>query len=366
MTDASISPRSSDDVDVDVVVVGGGIAGLVVATHLIEGGLRCHVFEKSERVGGRLLTHHNASGHFDLGATWYWPGEARAAALIDQLGIPTHAHNLDGDAMYHAPSGVQRLYGNPIDVASRRFSQGAASLTDRLAERMTDVVSLHTTVHQIEYRPDLYSGAIRVTHTNGSLTTRHVVVAIPPSVAVDTITFRPELPDAVMAVAAATPVWMGNIVKVVVVYEHAFWRVAGLSGSAMSHIGPLREIHDMSGPNFEPAALFGFVALQPDEPAPNEHDIIDQLGQIFGAEASSPVEILIKDWRTDPHGKRFHTNQLTPMETYGHHVYQEPTGNGRIHWASTETATSSPGHIEGALAAAERTMTAIVRQVQHR
>ena len=107
----------SDDLDItdvavtalDVIVVGAGIAGLMVATRLIEAGLRCRVLERSDRVGGRLLTHHNVHGHFDLGATWYWPGETRVAALINELGVPTHAHHLAGDAMFHAPDGAQRI-----------------------------------------------------------------------------------------------------------------------------------------------------------------------------------------------------------------------------------------------------------------
>jgi monoamine oxidase len=103
--------------DTDVVVIGAGIAGLMVATRLIEAGLRCRVLERHNRVGGRLLTHresdhstdnntdhgtdnstdhytdNNNHGHFDLGATWYWPGESRVAALIKELGVPTHAHH---------------------------------------------------------------------------------------------------------------------------------------------------------------------------------------------------------------------------------------------------------------------------------
>ena len=47
------------------------------------------------------------------------------------------------------------------------------------------------------------------------------------------------------------------------------------------------------------------------------------------------------------------------MGTYGHRWYQEPAADGRLHWASTETAPNAPGHIEGAIAAAERAVTAI-------
>jgi monoamine oxidase len=48
------------------------------------------------------------------------------------------------------------------------------------------------------------------------------------------------------------------------------------------------------------------------------------------------------------------------MSTYAHPLYQEPAANGRLHWASTETAPVAPGHIEGAIAAAERAAAAII------
>ncbi|MEX0846281.1 MAG: FAD-dependent oxidoreductase [Ilumatobacteraceae bacterium] len=348
-------PQPQPPSDVDVAVIGGGIAGLVAATRLIEAGLRCAVLERHDRVGGRLLTHHSPTGSFDLGATWYWPGESRVAALIDELHVPTHAHHLAGDAMYHVPGGAQRLDGNPIDVTSGRFTQGSAGLAERLAERLGDAIALRTAVHRIDH----HDSGVTVSHTHGSSTARHVVVAVPPSLAVDAIEFRPSLPEHLVALAAATPVWMGNIVKAVVVYRHAFWQSDGLSGSAVSHIGPLREIHDMSGVDFDPAALFGFAPLGPHAQAPTEQDIIDQLTEIFGPEAASPLEVVIKDWRTDAHHLRPGTPQLTPSETYAHRHFQQPTGGGRIHWASTETAPISPGHIEGAIVAAERAVAAI-------
>lgn len=349
--------------DVDVIVIGAGIAGLMVATRLIKSGLRCQVLERNNRVGGRLMTHHNSQGHFDLGATWYWPGETRVEKLIRELDVPTHAHHLAGDAMFHSPGGAQRINGNPIDVVSGRFSHGAAFLTDRLAESLGAVVSLGVTVSSVEQDQKFINrpSALTVTHNQGSVTARHVVLALPPSLAANSIKFEPALPDDLAALATATPVWMGNIAKVVAIYDHAFWQQSGLSGSAISHTGPVREIHDMSGAHFEPAALFGFVPLGPDDPAPEENDIIKQLVEIFGPEASSPLEILIKDWRAEAMFNRSGSGERTPMETYAHPRYQVPFGNGCIHWASTETSPISPGHIEGALAAAERAVSAIIQ-----
>lgn len=344
--------------DVDVAVVGGGIAGLFAAARLVDAGLRCLVLESRDRVGGRLLTHDTPVGPLDLGATWFWHGEQRVADLVAELDVPTHPQHVTGDAMYHVPGGAQRIDGNPIDVESGRFSDGAASLAERLAARLGDRVVLRTPVHAIDHS----GGAVVIHHARGRLVARVVVLALPPSLAVQRITFRPGLPDQLRSLAVATPVWMGNVVKVVAAYPEAFWRRSGLAGAAISHVGPLRELHDMSGPEGRPAAIFGFAPLAPGVPEPTNAQIVAQLVEIFGPAAGSPTEIVVKDWRTDrdtvPQGST-PLAPMAPMATYGHPGYQQPTGDGRLHWASTETATISPGHIEGALAAAERAVDAI-------
>ncbi|WP_324758743.1 NAD(P)/FAD-dependent oxidoreductase [Haloarcula sp. GH36] len=51
----------------DVVVAGGGLAGLVAARHLAEAGQDVTVFEDSEQVGGRVRTVHEGGYTFDRG-----------------------------------------------------------------------------------------------------------------------------------------------------------------------------------------------------------------------------------------------------------------------------------------------------------
>lgn len=352
---SSSSSRSVSS-QVDVAVVGAGISGLFAAGRLTAAGLSCAVLESRSRVGGRLRTHTGPSGRYDLGATWFWPGEHRVGALIDELGIATHEQHLAGDAVYQAGPRVQRLAGNPIDVASGRFSDGAASLADALAARLDVAVSLSTPVHAVE----CHGERLDVHHGSGVVTAGHVVLALPPALAVHRIEFRPALPADIARLARLTPVWMGNVAKVVAIYDEPFWRRSGLAGAAVSHIGPLREVHDMSGPGGRSAALFGFAPLGPHDRAPTEAQVVDQLVELFGPEAASPTEVVIADWRGDPDTTPPHTAPASAAETYGHPGFQEPLAGGRLHWASTETGRTSPGHIEGALDAARRAVDAII------
>ena len=67
---------------VDAVVVGAGASGLHAASGLCARGFSVRVLEARERVGGRLLSLPFADTRLDMGATWFWQGERRVAALI--------------------------------------------------------------------------------------------------------------------------------------------------------------------------------------------------------------------------------------------------------------------------------------------
>ncbi|MEV5774030.1 FAD-dependent oxidoreductase [Streptomyces antimycoticus] len=110
--------------------------------------------------------------------------------------------------------------------------------------------------------------------------------------------FGDTLPAELVRLARATPVWMGAVAKVVAQYPSAFWRDAGLAGAAFSRLGPLQEIHDMSGPGGRPAALFGFAhagAVGPDF----EEALTAQLAQCFGPAAATPDILHVRNWSTE-------------------------------------------------------------------
>jgi monoamine oxidase len=376
---SNYSARS--DPPLDTIVVGAGITGLRCAVGLVAAGQRVVVLEARDRVGGRLWTAPSdpSAPAVDLGATWFWPQEPRVQSLIEELGISVHPQRLEGDAVYEDPIGVQRLKGNPIDGPSGRFSPGAQALAEALAARLPEgALQTSSPVRRLT----VADAGVEVGVGGTTLRAERAVVAFPPALAAADIAFDPALPEPLATVAAATPVWMGSTAKVVLRYSRPFWRERGLAGAAVSHRGPLREIHDMSGPGGDPAALFGFASA----PGPGPEGelsprlVTEQLVRLFGPEAAEPESIQIVDWSreewTSPAppapipggglvGREASSSDPRPgtatprYDLYGHPAFQTAV-HGRIHLASTETARAFAGHIEGALMAADETAERIL------
>ena len=175
------------DQTVDVVVVGAGISGLACADALTRLGMSVVVLEARPRTGGRLL-----STPLDLGATWFWDGERRVRALVDRVGVATFSQHLDGDTIVEDLGGVQRYVGNMIDTPSYRYAGGAATLTDALAAGLpAGTLRLDHPVGRISPVPasDTTGQAptVDVTARGRTWRARHVVLAVPPAIAVDTI-----------------------------------------------------------------------------------------------------------------------------------------------------------------------------------
>ncbi|MFJ1604905.1 protoporphyrinogen oxidase [Streptomyces sp. NPDC088253] len=70
-----------------VVVIGGGIAGLAAAHRLLDRGARVTVLEASDRVGGKLLPGEIAGARVDLGAESMLARRPEAVTLAREVGL---------------------------------------------------------------------------------------------------------------------------------------------------------------------------------------------------------------------------------------------------------------------------------------
>lgn len=94
---ATLAEEQPLSADVDVVVVGAGLAGLTAARDLEAGGVRVLVLEARDRVGGRTLNHTLANGEgIEIGGQWVGPTQDRILAMAASLGVGTFPTFSDG------------------------------------------------------------------------------------------------------------------------------------------------------------------------------------------------------------------------------------------------------------------------------
>jgi monoamine oxidase len=83
--------------EVDVAIVGAGLAGLVAARDLQGAGASTVVLEARDRVGGRLLNESIGDGAIvEVGGQWIGPTQDRIAALAREVGVETFPTHDDG------------------------------------------------------------------------------------------------------------------------------------------------------------------------------------------------------------------------------------------------------------------------------
>jgi monoamine oxidase len=128
-----------DTREVDVAVVGAGLAGLTAARRLIEAGLEAVVLEARDRVGGRTLNHEIGDGKVvEVGGQWVGPTQRRMLALSREVGVDTYPTYDEGENVLEWRGDVKRYRGaipriNPAILAD--VAQAQVRL-DRMARRV--------------------------------------------------------------------------------------------------------------------------------------------------------------------------------------------------------------------------------------
>lgn len=131
------------DSDVDVVVIGGGAAGVAAAKRLTDASIRCLLVEARARLGGRAWTVHDSGGHaLDLGCGWLhsadrnpWSSIAQQNGFaIDRTPPPWMNRPLEASLS----RAEHRAYRNAIDEFYMRLEQAAKRNTDAAASTLLD------------------------------------------------------------------------------------------------------------------------------------------------------------------------------------------------------------------------------------
>jgi len=320
-----------------LVIIGAGLSGLVSAV-LLQDRYDVTIIEVRNRTGGRIM---GIDGH-DMGPSWVWPHQKNILNLIETLELELFSQYTQGLASYDAPEGVQHF--RPSQTApSFRIRGGITQMVMALEKRFELPVNLNEKVLSLTQSNE----KIVVQTTKRTYEADRVISTLPPRLAVESIAYAPGLSEVLRAKLQNIPTWMGYSAKCVIEYTDAFWREEGLSGFAVSHLGPLGEIHDAC--TQDKAALFGFVHSSA-KYENFEEDVIKQLTRIYGRSAAYPSKVHLVDWKKEPYTST--SLDALPLREHPSYGFSATHFEGRLIFSGTESAFGEGGYMEGAITSA--------------
>jgi monoamine oxidase len=184
---------------------------------------------------------------------------------------------------------------------------------------------------------------------------RRVVVALPPRLIAHTLIFDPVLLVDTYITMRKTQTWMGQAMKVALVYNHSFWRDQGLSGLAISYSGPVQQWHDATPLTGSVAGLFGWISNQSFSrrlpAADRKQAVIEQAVRIFGPKAGEPLDYAEQNWANESRTHHIPGQIVAEVDSpaYGHRFLQPAQWDGTLYWAGTEVSPVGGGFLEGAI-----------------
>ncbi len=327
--------------ETDVCVIGAGLSGLALGTALRSEGRDVMILEARDRAGGRVLSQKG----YDLGPSWIWPHNHHMLALASRLGLRTFPQHASGRLVFEDANGAIR---RDLDFATMggalRIEGGLVRVTDALAKQLGSSLHLDHPVRRVS------EDTAGVTLIGDDFEVRAAcgVFALPLRLAAGLGVVVPDVPT-----------WMAGHAKLIATYSAPFWRDSGLNGDAISHKGPLAEIHDASLADADVGALFGFAHPGATRNPEFRDAAIAQLTHLFGPMAATPHDVFVKDWSEDA-ATATPADRIPPA---GHPAYRAIPSTERLIFAGSETSPVDGGFLEGALASAEAAHDSLGRRL---
>tara|TARA_R100000322_G_scaffold132674_3_gene88582 strand:+ start:955 stop:2313 length:1359 start_codon:yes stop_codon:yes gene_type:complete len=129
---------SRSDSELDVIIVGAGIAGLQSALKLKQAGKRVLVLEARDRVGGRAMPGEICGQTIDLGGQWVGPQQMLLHAQAREQGVRTYPQHTRGASVLSFNGKVSRYTSDiprlsllsllELGLLERRWQKEIASL----------------------------------------------------------------------------------------------------------------------------------------------------------------------------------------------------------------------------------------------
>ena len=232
---------------VDVIVVGAGLSGLVAAYELVRAGHDVRVLEASSMIGGRAQTLREPFDDgliAETGPARIPPNHDLTLGYIDHFGIETSPFYTQegeylitlnpGDSNRHTPSAYLRARETWVKIPA-----GTDTLPRAFTSALGDRVRTGSPVTRV-VRDE--NGVAVIYETGGAakeLRGSHLICTVPLPV-IDRIEFEPALSTAKRGAIAATT--YADVTRVYVQYAQRIWEEDGLNGWGLSYVHGYEEI----------------------------------------------------------------------------------------------------------------------------
>src|SRR5262245_20496776 len=126
-------------IETEVIVIGGGIAGLTAATELAAAGTDVLVLEARDRVGGRTWNIEIGGEANELGGQWVAPYQSEMHELLAELEIELFPTFRTGEHVFVDRKGRSHHYEGhdaPLGEASEKAFEAAEAKLDSLAKEV--------------------------------------------------------------------------------------------------------------------------------------------------------------------------------------------------------------------------------------
>jgi monoamine oxidase len=279
--------------------------------------------------------------------------EIREVSLLEAVSYVATA--TDGST----PGTFERLIDTRGGAQARRFVEGSQMISIRLAKH---IGHQHFVMASPVRRIEQHRSGVTVTSDKATVRAKYVVVAVPPTLA-GRIDYHPLLPSQRDALTQRIP--QGALIKVEAFFDRPWWRDRGLSGAAVSTVGPAKTTFDVSPEDGKIGGLLGFVGgdearRYSGRPKALSRAVLHNFSTYLnkGKPIPRPRHVLIQDWTMEQwtRGCPVAIMGTGVLSQYGPHIARPV---GRIHWAGTETATFWHGYMEGAVRSGLRAATEI-------
>lgn len=348
----------------DIIIIGGGLCGLTSAYLLNKKGFKPIIFEARDRLGGRIFTLRNdGETPIEMGATWLGKKHQHLLELLDELNIDITEQYM-GDKGYYEPMSIsppQLVNLPPNEEPSYCIQGGSDNLIYSLSHYLDEnQILLNQSVTSIRK----HDNKVEVETQNDVFTSDVIISTLPPKLLIDSISLHPSLSDNLHQTAQQTHTWMAESIKVALTFQEPFWRKPNSSGTIFSNVGPVSEMYDHSKEQDSNYALMGFMneAYHSVSQKERKELVLNQLHRFYGDKTESYRSYQEMVWKDDPYSFSKYDHNIIPHQNNGNPLLQKPHWNNRLFISGSETATSFPGYMDGAIESAQRTVHQILEK----